>query len=38
MFEKYVQRCEEIDLKAWQQRRLWHKFKDNMFHVFNEAL
>ncbi|HQR97480.1 MULTISPECIES: phospholipase D-like domain-containing protein [unclassified Polaromonas] len=38
VFEKYVQRCEEIDLKQWQQRGLWHKFKDNMFYVFNEIL
>lgn len=38
VFEKYVQRCEEIDLKAWQQRGLWHKFKDHMFYVFNEVL
>lgn len=38
VFEKYVQRCAEIDLKQWQQRGLWHKFKDNMFYVFNEVL
>ncbi|MDP3248186.1 MAG: phospholipase D-like domain-containing protein [Polaromonas sp.] len=38
VFEKYVQRCEEIDLKQWQQRGLWHKLKDNMFYVFNEIL
>jgi cardiolipin synthase len=38
VFEKYVQRCEEIDLKQWQNRGLWHKFKDNMFYVFNEVL
>lgn len=38
VFEKYVQRCEEINLKQWQQRGLWHKFKDNMFYVFNEVL
>jgi cardiolipin synthase len=38
VFEKYVQRCEEIDLKQWQKRGLWHKFKDNMFYVFNEVL
>ncbi len=38
VFEKYMQRCEEINLKAWQQRGLWHKFKDNMFYVFNEVL
>lgn len=38
VFERYVQRCEEIDLKDWQNRGLWHKFKDNMFYVFNEIL
>jgi cardiolipin synthase len=38
VFEKYVQRCEEIDLKQWQQRGLWHKFKDNWFYMFNEIL
>lgn len=38
VFEKYVARCQEIDLKAWQQRGLWHKFKDNWFYVFNEVL
>lgn len=37
-FEKYVARCKEIDLKAWQQRGLWHKAKDNMFYLFNEVL
>ncbi|MDB5892229.1 MAG: phospholipase D-like protein [Polaromonas sp.] len=38
VFEKYVGRCNEIELKAWQQRGLWHKFKDNWFYVFNEVL
>jgi cardiolipin synthase len=38
VFEKYVVRCEEIELKAWQQRGLWHKFKDNWFYLFNEVL
>ncbi len=38
VFEKYVARCEEIELKAWQQRGLWHKFKDNWFYIFNEVL
>ena len=37
-FEKYVARCKEIELKAWQQRGLWHKAKDNMFYLFNEVL
>ena len=38
VFEKYVARCTEIELKAWQKRGLWHKFKDNWFYVFNEVL
>ena len=38
IFEKYVARCKEIELKAWQQRGLWHKAKDNMFYLFNEVL
>ena len=38
VFEKYVGRCTEIELKAWQQRGLWHKFKDNLFYIFNEVL
>lgn len=38
VFEKYAARCSEIELKAWQQRGLWHKAKDNMFYLFNEVL
>ncbi|WP_372826098.1 phosphatidylserine/phosphatidylglycerophosphate/cardiolipin synthase family protein [Polaromonas sp.] len=38
VFEKYAPRCTEIELKAWQQRGLWHKAKDNLFYVFNEVL
>ncbi|MDP3605800.1 MAG: phospholipase D-like domain-containing protein [Polaromonas sp.] len=38
VFEKYVSRCHEIELKAWQQRGLWHKFKDNWFYIFNEVM
>jgi cardiolipin synthase len=37
-FEKYAPRCEEIKLDAWQRRGLWHKFKDNLFYMFNEVL
>jgi len=37
VFERYVVRCKEIELKAWQKRGLWHKFKDNWFYVFNEV-
>ena len=38
VFEKYAPRCKEIELKAWQQRGLWHKFKDNAFYLINEVL
>ena len=38
VFEKYAPRCKEIELKTWQQRGLWHKFKDNAFYVINEVL
>lgn len=38
VFEKYAARCQEIDLKAWQQRGWWHKAKDNMYYLFNEVL
>ena len=38
IFEKYVARCEEIQLEAWSKRGLWHKLKDNAFYVINEVL
>jgi len=38
VFEKYAPRCKEIELQAWQRRGLWHKFKDNLFYMFNEVL
>ncbi len=38
VFEKYVARCTEIELKAWQQRGAWHKLKDNAFYILNELL
>ncbi|MCY7371730.1 MAG: phospholipase D-like domain-containing protein [Polaromonas sp.] len=38
VFEKYAPRCKEIELKAWQNRGLWHKFKDNAFYMINEVL
>ena len=38
IFEKYVQRAQEIELQAWTQRGLWHKFKDNFFYLGNELL
>ena len=38
VFEKYSPRCAEIELAQWQRRGLWHKFKDNLFYLFNEVL
>ena len=38
VFEKYAPQCQEIELKAWQQRGLWHKLKDNWFYLFNAVL
>ena len=38
VFEKYVSRCAEIELQAWRNRGLWHKFKDNAFYLINEVL
>jgi cardiolipin synthase len=38
VFEKYVSRCEEIELGAWRKRGLWHKLKDNAFYMLNEVL
>jgi cardiolipin synthase len=38
IFEKYARRAEEINLEAWRDRGLWHKFKDNAVYVINELL
>jgi cardiolipin synthase A/B len=38
IFEKYVQRAQEIELEAWQHRGLVHKMKDNAFYLLNELL
>jgi cardiolipin synthase len=38
VFEKYVSRCEEIELEAWRKRGIWHKLKDNLFYSLNEVL
>jgi cardiolipin synthase A/B len=38
IFEKYVQRAEEIQLEVWRKRGLWHKLKDNTFYLINEVL
>jgi cardiolipin synthase A/B len=38
IFERYVQRAEEIQLEAWQNRGCGHKLKDNAFYLLNELL
>ncbi len=38
IFEKYVARCTEIELQAWQKRGLWHKLKDNAFYMLREVM
>jgi cardiolipin synthase len=38
VFEKYLPRCEEIELGAWRKRGVWHKVKDNAFYMLNEVL
>ena len=35
VFERYAPQCKEIELDAWTQRGLWHKFKDNWFYLFS---
>ena len=35
VFERYAPQCTEIELDAWTQRGLWHKFKDNWFYLFS---
>lgn len=38
VFERYVQRAEEIHLEPWRHRGVWHRFKDNAVYVINEFL
>jgi cardiolipin synthase len=38
IFEKYVRRAEEIQLKQWQARGWSHKLKDNACYLLNELL
>lgn len=38
IFEKYVQRADEIRLEAWQRRGWAHKLKDHAFYMLNELL
>ena len=38
IFERYVQRANEIDLERWTRRGAWHRLKDNAFYLLNELL
>ncbi|HEX6704408.1 MAG TPA: phospholipase D-like domain-containing protein [Albitalea sp.] len=38
IFERYVQRADEVKLEAWVRRGWWHKAKDNAFYLLNELL
>lgn len=38
IFERYVQRCHEIQLDVWRKRSLRHKLIDNMYYLLNEML
>ncbi len=38
VFERYVQRANEIDIEKWRHRGAWHKLKDNAVYVINEFL
>lgn len=38
IFEKYLPRCQEIQLEAWRKRGLVHRAIDNMYYLINEVL
>jgi cardiolipin synthase A/B len=38
IFEKYVQRANEIDLEEWHKRGWLHKLKDNAAYLLNDVL
>ncbi|HEU4459401.1 MAG TPA: phospholipase D-like domain-containing protein [Methylibium sp.] len=38
IFEKYVQRADEIELERWMRRGWGHKLKDNVSYLINEVL
>lgn len=38
IFEKYVQRGEEVTLDAWRRRGAWDKLKDEAFYLFHQLL
>ena len=38
VFERYVRRAQEIRLEDWEQRPLWHKFKDRVIYSWQQFL
>jgi len=38
IFERDCKHCVELKIETWQARGIWHRVKDNVFHVFNELL
>jgi cardiolipin synthase len=38
IFEKYVPRAQEIDVRVWARRSIWHKMKDYAAYSINELL
>jgi cardiolipin synthase A/B len=38
IFEKYVQRAEEIKLEKWRRRSVFIKIKDNAAYLLNDIL
>jgi cardiolipin synthase len=38
VFERYLPRCNEIQLEKWRRRGLRHKLKDNAYYMLNEVL
>ena len=38
VFEKYVKRAEEVELKEWANRGWGHKLQDNVYYLWNELL
>jgi cardiolipin synthase len=38
IFERDMHECVELKLETWAKRGVFHRLKDNVFHVFNELL
>jgi len=38
IFERYVQRADELDVERWARRGWWHRLKDNAYYLGNELL